>query len=516
MSHLAASIRRAQTRISPVQTLSGSIPSPILGWNQRDPLGEMDPRFATIMDNYFPDGRGLRLRNGYVDHVTGFTGPVQSLHTSIFGQQDKLVAFVDNNAYDVTTQSSTPGTPLATGFTVDYWNGINAGVQGSEVSIFTNGADPAQQWDGATWQQSGLTGPSKFGYIALSKKRVWVVEFGTGKAWYWPPEATSGAGSAFDIQSVHPRGGELIAIGELTIDGGNGPEDLTVFIQRSGAVILYAGTDPSDAAAWSLVGIWQAGIPLDYRPLVPFGNDLILITNAGFQSLNQFTQTGRIAGSIISDNIKLVVEDSARFLAGNFPWSGIYYPFGRQLIFVIPVQQEQVAHQYVMNTATGAWCRFTGQNPFSHAVRQNGDLYYGTAGKVIRADVGGIDGDTAIEGDYQTAWNYMGNRGREKHFKQFRPNLITDSNVNLEIFFGVDFRTPEFSSSASIGPPPAGKWDSGKWNEAKWGSGSKVTQDWRGAAAHGFNAAIRYKTNTIGANIEFLATDLNYELGGFI
>ena len=516
MSNLQSRIRSSRRKIPQVATLASSFPAPILGWNARDPLGDMDPRFATIMDNYFPDGTGVRLRRGYQDHVTGFVSqPVQTLHTAVFGQTDKLVAFVGGAAYDVTNTSQTPPAPLATGFSIDYWSGINAGTKGNELAIFANGSDPVQQWDNSTWQASGLSGPTKFGQLAVSKKRIWATEFGTGEAWYWPAEAVTGAGAKFDVQSVVPRGGELIAIGSLTIDGGNGPDDLTAFIMRSGQVILYAGTDPADSAAWALVGVWQAGEPLDYRCLVPFGNDLILMTDAGFQSLNQFTQTGRIAGSVISDNIKLAVEDAARAFSGLFPWSGIYYPFGRQLQFLVPVQGGLTTHQYVMNTATGAWSRFIGQNPFSHALRQNGDLFFGALGKVVKADVGGLDGGNAIAGDFQTAWNYLGSRGRRKHFKNLRPNIFTNAAIELNVGFGVDFNNPEFTNSATTPPPDVANWDGSNWNEGIWGPATVVVNKWRGAGRTGFNAAVRYKTITQNTDVEFFSTDLNYELGGF-
>ena len=177
MSYLQARIAAKRQTAPQFVRVQRSFPAPVLGWNARDSLAEMDPRFAVAMDNYFPDGTKVRLRNGCVDHATGFPAAVETLHTAAFGNSTKLVAFSGPNAYDITSGGAI-GAPLATGFTNSQWFGVNAGPKGGERALYTNGADAAQSWDGTTWAAAGFTGPTKPIGAHVAHKRFWTIENG--------------------------------------------------------------------------------------------------------------------------------------------------------------------------------------------------------------------------------------------------------------------------------------------------------------------------------------------------
>lgn len=493
---------RAARRIS-------SLPAPILGLNARDSFDDMDPRFAVVLDNYFPDGTDVRVRNGNVDHVTGITGPVEFLHMAALGSTEKLIGFANNSAYDVTGGGAV-GAPLASGFANNRWTGVNAGANGGERAIYTNGINPAQAYDGSAWAAAGLTGPTAPAGVAVAAKRLWVIQRGTGEAWYSPPEAVTGAMAKFDIGSVTPDGGELVAIGAVTVDGGQGPDDATVFVMKSGAVVIYRGTDPSDAANWGLQGVWKAGRPIGDRCLVPFDKDLIIVTDVGFQSILRFTTGGGISGVPISDNIRRIVSDSTRQFENNYGWNGLYNPQRRQLIFNIPILQAAASWQYVMNSISGAWCRYTGVNALCHAVLGS-DRYIGVVGKVMKADIGGVDGNLPVNGTIQTAWGYFGLRGAPKHFKQYRVKIKSDSILKIGLGIGADFIDPIASVLVTIGSPTGGEWDIATWDVDSWGGGLVNFNDWRGAGREGTNASILIRTETQNADVEYLSSDVIFE-----
>ena len=58
-----------------------SVPIPLGGWNTRDAISDMNPEFATVMDNFFPTRSKIVLRNGNEEHATGMgtTTPVETL-----------------------------------------------------------------------------------------------------------------------------------------------------------------------------------------------------------------------------------------------------------------------------------------------------------------------------------------------------------------------------------------------------------------------------------------------------
>ena len=315
----------------------------------------------------------------------------------------------------------------------------------------------------------------------------------------------------FDLTSVAPKGGALVGIGSLSIDGGEGPDDYTIFAMQAGSVIVYAGTDPSDAANWALRGVWNAGRPIGNKCLVPFDKDLILITDVGFESILKFTTGGGVSGVPISDAIRNAVSDAAKQFKNNYGWNGIYNPGQRQLIFNVPVLQASVSRQLVMNSVSKAWCRFTNTNALTHAI-YNGNRYIGVDGKVMRADTTISDGGSPIEGFYQTAWSYVGVRGRDKHYKQFRTKIRTDAKVEVSLGLGVDFVDPIVSDPITTNKASVARWDVSKFDVSFWGGGLSNISDWRGAHRKGFNASIAVRTTTSGANVQALSSDILYEV----
>lgn len=515
---LAARIARAETRVQRPRTQTASIPSQVFGWNARDNLADMDPRFALVMRNMFPDGNDIRLRQGIRSYATGLPGVVETLHEQVKGESRKLIAFSGGNSYDASSNAAV-GAPLATGFQSNRWSAVNAGAAGGETGLYANGVDPPQAYDGTTWSAAGLTGPSNPNHLnglTVVNKRLWGFEINTGRAWYWPVEAVTGAGASFDIGSVVPAGGNIVAIGSLTLDGGDGLNDKTIFIMQSGAVVVYSGTDPADATNWALNGVWQAGNPIGNRCLVDFGSDVVLITDAGFVSLLRFTQSiGRLERSPLSDNIRNAVNEASLLYEGNWGWQAVYNPHQRQLIFNIPTVEGNRSEQFVMNSFTGAWCSFSDWHAFSFA-NFNNELYVGLNGQVAKANEGGNDLGEPIRARWQTAWNYLGIRGREKLFTAFRPTFRSNSQISLQSAIGTDFVDPQVQVPSLTEQLIGGKWNVGKWNDAKWGRGLITTSDWIGANNEGFNISFVYETFSKDADIRFLSTDLIYELGSFV
>ena len=514
--YLQQLISQKQAQIPRARTQVASIPAPVFGWNARDPLSDMDPRFALVLDNYFPDGNDVRQRLGNVQHATGFTGNVETLHVARFGNSEQLIAFANNASYNATGGGAIGG-PLGSGFTNSRWIGANAGASGGETALYTNGVDPAQAYDGTAWGASTITGPSKPTGITVAHKRVWVIDNGTGDAWYGAVEAVGGAFTKFSIGTVVPSGGDLIAISAMTLDGGNGPEDVTIFVMRSGAIVVYAGFDPSDAANWALRGVWQGGHPIGDRCLVPFDKDVIYISDAGFQSILAFTTGGGVSGVPISDNIRRAVSDAARDFAGNFGWNGVFDPRTRQLVMNIPVVEGRTSEQYAMNTSVAwrPWCRFKDVNLFSQAVTTE-RRYVGVNGAVWIADSGGTDVNEPIAGTWQSAWSYFQPRGQEKIFRQFRPHIRSDSNLNLSTGFGTDFRDPNVTAVGGSSGQTGGKWNESQWNTTPWASGLRNERPWLGAFNNGYNGSVVIKTQTSNVTVQILATDVVYETGDIL
>jgi len=126
------------------------------------------------------------------------------------------------------------------------------------------------------------------------KERLFYVEKNTMNVWYLGTKAVSGAASKLDFGSVAKLGGYIQAMGTWTIDAGQGVDDYAVFVTNMGEVIVYEGTDPSDATKWALRGVWSLGPTFTRRCFTKFGGDLLLITQEGLVPLAAALQSSRL------------------------------------------------------------------------------------------------------------------------------------------------------------------------------------------------------------------------------
>jgi hypothetical protein len=78
-------------------------------------------------------------------------------------------------------------------------------------------------------------------------------------------ESVGGAATEINLGSVFRLGGCIMACYTWTIDAGNGADDHFVILSSNGEVAVYRGTDPSDATAWSIVGVFVLGRPIGRR-----------------------------------------------------------------------------------------------------------------------------------------------------------------------------------------------------------------------------------------------------------
>ncbi len=208
-----------------------SIPAPTKGWNTRDPLDGMDKGYAVLLDNWFPQPGYCEVRKGGTEHATGIgSGAVETLFEYVSGATRQLLAFGNSAVYNA-TNSGAVGAALASGFTSNRWQGFTFNNYG----LFFNGSDTPRKYDGTTfsttaWSGSGLTATDLIGGTAF-KNRAYLIERNSASFWYGGLNAITGTVTEFDLSQVFSRGGNLQAIGTMTIDGGQGPDDLIAFLK---------------------------------------------------------------------------------------------------------------------------------------------------------------------------------------------------------------------------------------------------------------------------------------------
>ena len=503
--------------------------APVGGWNTRDALATMSINDAPIMDNWFPNSEGIVTRGGYRTHTTGGMGGgvVETLFTYAGVAGQKMFGFANNKIYECTTfNANATDVTAGSAITSNRWQGLNLGGFG----VVFNGADVPRKYDGSVWSDavytgSGLTATTLIQATAY-RSRIYIVEKDTMSYWYGATNAITGALTEVDLSTIFQRGGTLMAVATWTRDSGNGPEDFFVAISSTGEYLIYQGADPG-SAAWSIVGRFVMGAPLSRRCFANVGPELDVIGQDGLIPLTRVLSRGLVddgSSYAMSDKIQPSFTQAAANYGSNFGWAVILYPLGNYILVNVPVQNSGTnvtSWQFVVNSVTGAWCRFVGMNAICWTLF-NSRPYFGTAsGTVMQADHGYSDGATGlsvsngatITYDCKAAFDNYGARGQLKQFQMVRPLIQANGPISATLDQQVDFQNTAVTAAISAGgagTPWGSPWGS------PWGDAQVYTRDWFGTGAIGYYAALRLQVVSKTQRMTFAAYDVMLERGGFV
>jgi len=409
-----------------------------------------------------------------------------------------------------------------TGLTNARWEYINVTTTGGSYLYAVNGVDAPRLYDGSTWvtitavSTPAITGvtTTTLDNITLFKNRVWFIEKDTLKAWYLPTSAVGGAAATLDLSSIAKMGGSLVSVAAWTIDAGYGVDDNLVFVTSEGEIIVYRGSDPASAATWALTGVWNLGAPVSKRCLLKYGGDLLILSLDGLLPLASALQSSRIDPRVaLSGKIEGAINAATTTYQNTFGWTILYFAKRNALWINVPVSAGK-QEQFVMNTITKAWCRFTGW-PANCWSLFNDDPYFGGNGFVgVAWGSGYVDDTSNIATSALQAFNYYESRGVKKYFTRARPSIFTDGLPGIALGMNIDFDLVGTTSELSFSPTlQYGSWDSALWDVGSWGSGLTITNNWQGITGIGYCGGLQFKSESQGIQLEWAATDVVYQSG---
>jgi hypothetical protein len=256
------------------------------------------------------------------------------------------------------------------------------------------------------------------------------------------------------------------------------------------------------------------GNPIGTRCQIKYLGDVYVITDSGIAPMSQSILTAQVTiKSDVTDKIQPAVSAAVQAARTSFGWQLIPYPANNMLIVNVP---STVNYQFVMNTITGAWCRFYGWNAFCWEAQGN-NIYYGSVGAIYKAWNGVTDHGASIVAESIPAFNSFGNSSRIKKFNACRPILITDGSPSLYGDINVDFDTSAPTGTLSYIPPASGMvWGSMVWGAMTWGGLSIVQRDWQFVGGYGYWGAFHFKVQNNGSNVSWASIDYLLEAGGII
>lgn len=498
-----------------------SYPAPVGGWNARDAWAAMAATDAIVLQNLVPRTSYVEGRGGYISHATGMTGNGKTLAT--YNKLDGtsfMYCTTASGVYDVSSSGAVGASKAARTNGKHQW--VNFGDGSSNYLILVNGADKPLYYDGTTWTAvdalstpalTGLT-TTKIVHVNVFKGRLIYIEKDTLSFWYLAAGAAGGALTEFPLDGEAVRGGYLMAMATWTVDGGNGPDDRAVFVTSEGEVIVYQGTNPSSATTWSKIGSYFLGKPLGRRCFAKFGGDLVLITENGCFPLSVALQSSTIDYTLaLSDKIAPAFTAVARTYGSTFGWVPVVFPSQSALIVNIPFQEDGTHEQYVMNTFTKSWCRFTAWNAEDFVVYKS-ELYFCNGTATYKAWTGLIDGVDDIVFYGKTAFSAFGRSGLLKEVKLYQPVLQVTGSLTFLTDIDVDFGDSVIAGLATYSAVSGALWGVGMWGVGIWGSGFETVRSWTSPAQYtGFYVSGKIKVSSHSLTVRWMSNIYVYEAG---
>lgn len=542
----------ARLRAQPSRVRTAHLPAPVGGVNTIDPGSAMDPRDCLLLFNMVGAEYGLRTRLGWREWCTGLGGQVRTLVPFTGSHKDgstsKLFACTEAGIWDVTASSAAPtkvvnfgtqnadaGWGAATAFVtiaghfLVYCDEANGGyVYEEATNTWTKYAYSAAP---AFGQLAGVVNgtnidPARLAYVCSWKNMLWFVERDTARAWYLPVGQISGTAKAFTFGSKFKAGGDLRCLASWTFDGGAGLDDALVAISGAGDVLVYKGTNPDEAGAFGLSGVWFVGsVPAGRRVCTDFGGDLLVMSSIGIVPLSKL-----LVGSVLYDrsqyathkvsNLFNQLQAGSSLLRG---WAARIHPLDATLLVLAPRAEGQPTSQLAMSLATKGWGQYRGMPMGVAAEAFEGTLFFGTEDGRVCVNDGYLDGLTLADPNAYTPveWSLLTsfqNLGvpNQKRVQLIRPTFLSQGappSYQAQARYRWDLTEAQAPNASVVAGGSV--WDTAKWDQAIWGGAYQAQQRVFGATGLGPEAAIAIRGSAT-ARMTLVGIDVVYEQGGIL
>lgn len=521
---------------------SVTVPAPLGGLNTVDAGLAMPPGDCIYAYNVVASELGLRSRLGWREWCTGLTGATDNSVRSVLpfnggqknGSTDRLFACTDTGIWDVTSSSAAPTQVLAfdsSAGEAGYGHACvmtTAGgrflIYGDEVNglhIYTESTDTwAKVTQGGGVGEIDGVDPASLVFPVVWKNRLLLVEKDTSKAWYGAVNSLYGTFTSFDFGVRMRAGGPLVGLYNWSYDAGGGLDTLLVGLSSAGDVVVYGGTNISDADAFGLKGTWTVGsIPAGRRVATDYGGELLILSSTGVVPLSKLVVGTAATDSRIYATRKVATLVSSlvstrRTLAG---WGLVIHPEDNALMVTYPTYAGRALEQLAMAFATGGWGRYR-DLPMYSAAPFAGQLFFGTADGRVCINTGPVDGVTLANPSAFTPveWSLFGAYaevagGLEIQIAEIEPIIVAETPTPVvEATARFDFDLTEPSAPTGTATGVDGTWDYSTWDSGVWGGELQASQQRQGAAGMGRTVAVAVrgrsisKTTLVGVRVKYL------------
>lgn len=500
---------RMKKKLARPDSITVNVPPALGGKNSRDNISIMPEADAIDLVNWIPTSRGLKSRKGSSTVTTGYSASVETL---IPYQNGSTNLFISASGSVMYTDTGGTKNSIATGLANARWRGDKIGAN----LMLANGADAPRNFDGSvitTISFSGdlaTYGASNIHAFKKHKNRMYAWDIDYPNFFYGGVNSVSGNFSEFALENVSDTGGNIVEVKTISRDAGDGMDDYIVFILDTGEIIIYQGSNPSDANAWALVGKYVAPPIISIGCAVEFAGDVMMITQTDLIKLSDVIKYGSEVGGFNLQPSKLSgdITSDYQIYGNNYGWALNVYPSGGWMIVNVPETTNSAYHQYVIDLTTGAYTEFQGWNAQCFGVI-NRNLYFGQSTNLVQADVNEDDNGAGINLLSRQAFSNLGTT-RKKKMSNARLYMESVGTLNIDFSLGIDFDFPN-PQGTQVSSVVGAEWDTAAWDVAEWAGDDARTVSFVTAGV-GVFISPQVSLRVIGQRVTWHQTTYNFNV----
>lgn len=494
-------------------------------------------RASNIDSSYLLDDNGATVLDDSGNPI--YAEVASSIFETLLLLDDEGGTILDDSGQPIVVDAIYENQAMS-GLQSGFWTAANHTNAGVSVVAIANGVDTPRYYNGSTWNTCAITSaqknrtldPTRLNGCIIHHRRIFFFEQGTLNLWYLDQDAVNGPAYIIPIAPVVRNGGQIVAIGSETPEGGRSQQDRLVVVTDQGEMVVYTGSNPATASTWSAAAVYEVSEPIGQRCLLRYGGDLLFASKDGVLPISGITSKPDPERPLtaITDEIRNAYHAAALTGVGSPLWNMVDNEHHKLTLINVPYYGGTV--QFV-KPADGGWSAFSGLNATCW-LSVGDDLFFGREdGSVFRL-AGNQDDGQPITAYLVEAFSKFGTTAR-KVFHRIRPVYDNPARIRPRMGLFVNYQavpgvigspTNSFTPNPTI-PLMESNWD---WSQVTWGAAPLPwTQDvrgqsnsWRGISGNGASAAVYHVVTANGSvtywgsTVTYLGSTIAYESGGQI
>ena len=178
-----------------------------------------------------------------------------------------------------------------------------------------------------------------------------------------------------------------------SMDAGDGLDEKCIFGTDLGEILIFTGTDPSNAANWRQEGRYDLSPPLGMNGHIQIGGDMLVVTVDGIIPLSQAIakSPGQLDLAMLTRSIEVRWHEEVA-AKRSWAWSIKKWDENSTIFVTTPGDPPGLRHCLLANNTTGSsGARYTKRDA-TWFIRSRADMYFGTQdGFIMQAERTGKD-----------------------------------------------------------------------------------------------------------------------------